>query len=67
MKVLDRQGFRMYPKDDPSGIPVLATLTPTLGDSTQLDQSKIALIDLLTTRITRMFVPYDLDDSSMTK
>jgi len=65
VRVVDRDGQRVFPTDASAGMPVSAALPPTLGESASSSQQKDKLIDLLSIRITRMFFDYDLEDQAV--
>ncbi len=67
VKVVDRDGVRMWPKNDVAGIAVHGHTEPSLMGEQAKGGPTGEIDDQLTIRIGRMFHKYSLDDADMNK
>ena len=67
VKVIDKDGKRLWPTNQPAGYPVEAHLDEELADQRDQAATQKELSDQLTIHVGRIFHEYSLDDKEMTK
>ncbi|MGN6367995.1 MAG: hypothetical protein ACTHN5_07020 [Phycisphaerae bacterium] len=67
VKVIDKNGQRLWPLNQPAGYPVEAHVDENLSDNRDQPATEKEISNLLTTRIGRLFHKYSLDDADMIK
>ncbi len=67
VKVLGKDGARLWPKDSPTGIETAAQVEPALTSDRSVPAIITTLSDMLSIRVGRMFQSYDKEDSVLSR